>query len=313
MNSNFTPDFEQLSAFPDKAASIAAVKARDWAGVRAVYDRATGWVARGRAMAGTSVTGSEDFLSDVVARYPDDLVAATMLGTRLVYAGWEIRGGGRASSVSEAQFEAFHNHLRRAEQILISVCARDPAFVPAWEERITIARALSLGQSEARRRYDNLIRQEPHHLGAQNSLLQQLCPKWGGDFAAMHAFAAECTAAAPPGYPNAALVVDGHMEHWLDFDSTAEGDAYMTSAAVRSEIQAAADRSVMHPAFDRSRDWVYAMSMFALGFTMIGDWPRAKWCFNALGPYADKWGWQYLPGGAEQEFVQRRAAAMERG
>jgi hypothetical protein len=312
MESDFTPDFEHHSVYPDEAAALAAVRAQDWAGVRALYDRATDWRGRERAMAGSSVKGAEDFLTDVVARHPDDLVAATMLATRLVRVGWDIRGSGRASTVSREQFDSFHGYLRRAEQILISVCARDPGFVPAWDERVTIARALSLGQSEARRRYDQVVRVEPHHLGAQLSLVQQLCPKWSGDFATMHAFAAECAAAAPAGYPNAALVVDGHMEHWLDVEG-AERDAYFKAETVRSEILGAADRSVLNPAFDGQRGWIFPLSMFALGFTMIEDWPRAKWCFTSLRQYADSWGWSYLPGGATKAFVKWRAVAMERG
>ena len=102
MDTTFTPDFEHLSAYPDQAEAVAAVKARDWAAVRSLYDRAPDWPARGRAMAGTTVDGSEDFLQEVVDRHPDDLVAATMLAIRLVSVGWSIRGGGYASTVSRA-------------------------------------------------------------------------------------------------------------------------------------------------------------------------------------------------------------------
>lgn len=312
MNTDFTPDFEHDSAYPDQAAAVAAVRARDWATVRSIYDRATDWSGRRRAMAGTGVDGAEDFLRDVVARQPDDLTAATMLAGRLIQVGWSIRGSGRASTVSREQAEAFHGYLRQSEQLLIDVCARDPGFLPAWMERLTTARALSLGQAEARRRYDHVVRLDPHHLDAQIRLLQQLCPKWGGDFATMHAFAAQCAADAPPGYPNAALVVDGHMERWLDLESGKDAE-YIRSEPVASEIRAAAERSVLHPAFERRPGWIYALSMFALGFTMSGDWSRAKQCFVALGPYADEWGWQYMDGGASAAFVKWRAVAMEQG
>src|SRR5690606_17586892 len=147
---------------------------------------------------------------------------------------------------------------------------------------------------------------------AQSSLLQELCPKWHGDFPTMHAFAAECTAAAPPGAHNAALVVDGHIEHWAEL-SEGEYEKYFQNPAVRQEIMAAAERSVLHPNFDRGIGWVYPMSMFALAFSLLEEWTLAKRCFLELGPYASEWGWQYFSSGAEAAFVRNRAKAVERG
>ena len=309
---DFKPDFKHRSAYPDEEAAEQAVRTRDWARVRAIWDKGTTWRERGQALAGAGVDGSEVFLREVVERHPDDLLAATMLASRLITVGWSIRGDGWGSSVGQTQAEAFHDHLSQAEQLLISVCARDPGFLPAWTHRLTTARALSLGISEARRRYDRAVKIEPHHMGAQQSLLQQLCPKWGGDWDLAHGFANQCAAAAPAGHPNAAIVVDAHMEHWMILKAP-EASEYFKDQAVHAQIQDAAQRSVFHPDFDRSRTWIYPFSMFALGFTMIGDWTSAKRCFLELGNYADEWGWQYMDGGAEKAFVTWRAKALEQG
>jgi hypothetical protein len=310
---DFTPDFRRGSAYPEFAAAEDALRAGDWAAFRAGYDRATSWAARALVMgAANDLAGSEKFLRSVIERDPDDLVATTMYADRLVHLGWEIRSGARARYVSQAQFDAFHDHLRQAEEVLIWVCARDPGNVHAWTVRVTISRGLGLGQSESRRRYDRLAKHDPHNMWAQSSVLQELCPKWHGDFPTMHAFAAACAAAAPPGAHNAALIVDGHIEHWFELTGNAESK-YFKDPAVRQEIMAAADRSVLHADFDRGPGWVHAMSMFALAFSMIEEWTLAKRCFLALGPYADEWGWQYLAGGEEKAFVTWRARAMERG
>lgn len=312
MSDDFTPDFSRRTLYPEVAAAEVALQTEDWPAFRAVFDRAQGWRLRAYLMELTDgMDGSERFLRKVIERDPEDLVATTMYAGRLVILGWNIRTAKRAKDVSREQFAAFHDHLRQAEQILIWVCARDPSFVPAWLERVTISRGLGLGQSESRRRYSRLAAHDPHNVQAQASLLQELCPKWHGDFPTMHAFAAQCAAEAPPGAHNAALIIDGHLEHWTELDK-AEADQYFSQESVQQEILAAAERSVLHPSFDRGVGWVYPMSTFAFAFTMMGDWTNAKRCFVELGPYADAFGWNYL-GDHEKTFVKWRAAALEHG
>jgi hypothetical protein len=102
------------------------------------------------------------------------------------------------------------------------------------------------------------------------------------------------------------------VEHWADVRHRKSG-TYFRDEAVRQEIRAAGERSVLHPDFDRGVGWVYAMSMFALGYAMVEDWTLAKECFTRLGPYGLEWGWHHLGEDAAAEFVLRRAMALERG
>ena len=69
---DFKPDFKHRSAYPDEEAAEQAVRARDWARVRAIWDQGTTWRERGQALAGAGVDGSEVFLREVVQRHPDD-------------------------------------------------------------------------------------------------------------------------------------------------------------------------------------------------------------------------------------------------
>jgi hypothetical protein len=184
--------------------------------------------------------------------------------------------------------------------------------VPAWVDRLPIAMGLSLGVSEARRRYDQVARLDPHNLHAQESLLQVLAPKWAGDWDSMWRFARECTAAAPVGSHNAALIMDAHLEKWLATRESTWNFDYFDDDAIRQEIRAAGQRSVLHPDFDRGLGWVFPVSVFALGYSVIGDWSTAKRLFIDLGPYADEWGWQYL-GNPVTAFANVRKQAFQYG
>ncbi|MBE1493854.1 hypothetical protein H4696_000954 [Amycolatopsis lexingtonensis] len=217
-----------------------------------------------------------------------------LLAAQFVQQGWNVRGTGRAAGVSREQFAAMHEHLRRAEQLLIDVTAREPANAAAWWLRLTTARGLGLGRSEARRRYDRLTAHHPGFLAAQRNLLQQLSPKWGGSWDVAHAFVRECTAAARPGDPQGVLVPELYLEHWLELEPEAGGD-YLRQPGIHEEITAAASASVLHPAYRSRFGWVAAHSTFAMAFSLIGDLPRAAVHFRVLGGRASEAPWHYFP------------------
>ena len=162
--------------------------------------------------------GIETFLQGVLAEDPDDVLARTLLAARYVRLGWAVRGGAYADKVGKDQFATFHDWLRRAEQILVDVCADRPDLAPAWTTRILTARGLELGHAEARRRYARLAEHHPHVVAAQEQLIQQLCPKWGGTWEAALSFAREAAAAAPPGAPSGTVIATVHIERWLSDD-----------------------------------------------------------------------------------------------
>jgi hypothetical protein len=213
--------------------------------------------------------------------------------------------------VSREQFAEFHAHLRRAEQLLLDVTAREPDNLGAWTLRLTTAKGLSLGQAEALRRYRQAAKIDPHSFKAQSALLQQVCRKWGGSHERMHEFASQCAEAAPPGSLSGALVAKAHLEQWLDLP-TADGRAYLAQPLVAQQARQAADRSVLHPDFRPTFGWVRAHGAFAMLFSLIGDLAAAAPHFTAMGAFASRDPWCYL-GRPTESFVRYRAKALGKG
>jgi hypothetical protein len=307
------PDFEVASAYPVVGRLRQAAQACDWAAIRAfAASMPHGSDRTIIAMTVADVPGVERPLRELVAANPNDLLAATLLASREVTIGWGVRTDARATHVSRDQFEVFHRHLRQAEQLLIRVIAVDSANDLAWTERLNTARGLQLGQNEARRRHDRLTRHHPGHFTGQARLLQQLCPKWGGSWEAAHAFARECMLSAPAGALNAGLVAEAHLEHWEDLKDKNERAEYLRLPHVHHELVQAAERSVLHPAFQRPFGWVIVQGTFAAMFSLIGDLPRAAVHFRGLGNLASRYPWSYLgdPAGA---YARHRAAAFAKG
>ncbi|MGV9215142.1 hypothetical protein ACTFTM_25055 [Micromonospora sp. RB23] len=305
------PTFDAGAAYPEVNDLRKALDAADWPAVQAVFAERDPALRTLLVREAGDHAGAGEFLRRMYDDDPTDNLAGVLHGTHLICDGWRIRSADRARNVSRAQFDQFHDHLRRAEQVLIDVTARYPDDPAAWTERLAVARGLELGQNEARRRYDRLAHHHPHHLPAQASLIQQLCPKWSGDWDRMFAFARACAQTAPAGAPNAVLIADAHLERWLDIDDDQEGADYLEQSEVIDEIHQAAERSVLHPDFVHDAGWVWVRSVFALMFCLTEQWAAAATQFTALGNLGSKYPWSNLSG--VDTFTEYRAEAYAKG
>jgi hypothetical protein len=303
-------EFDEAAVFPDVAAVRAAVVARDWDGVRRVVDAATVVGRSALLRHGAEGDGLEGFLRGVVSADPGDSAAVAMLGLHLIDVGWKIRSGARAQDVSRSQFDQFHDRLRAAEIVLLDGVARRPGDPALWVARLISARGLELGQAETRRRYDKLAAIDPHHLPGQLQFLQSLCPKWGGRWDVMQSWCRERMLAAPPGAHQARLVVEGHIERWLDLHGQGPAQAaYLRGDAVRAEIYEAAHRSVGHADFRREHGWVGLVSDLAFVFSMIDDRAAASSMFGLLGDLGTELPWSHLGEGAAVSIRRYRQRA----
>ncbi len=303
------PSFDPYETLPELVPLRSAAEQGHWPAVQAYFTSLGSAEKVTFAMGLLAETdGVEGMLEKAVADRPADPLPRTLLADRYVRIGWGIRSDLRAKHVSREQFDQFHDWLRRAERILIDVCAEQPGYAPAWTVRLITSRGLSLGQSEARRRYDRLSAHHPHHHPAQMQLLQQLCPKWGGSWDAAHGFAREAAAAAPDGSHAGALVALAHLEHWLDLEGS-EAGAYMRGLPVRDDLRFAAQVSVLHPAYQPGWDGLGAHSAFAMAFSLGGHFEDALPHFTALGDRASDFPWSYLPD-PRGAFVKYRKSAL---
>ncbi|MFE5241442.1 MULTISPECIES: hypothetical protein [unclassified Streptomyces] len=305
-------EFDPCVALPSLAALRAAVREDDWDTVEAYFDFLDH--EDDRAVAAGVVdrmSVSQRFLERAVATRPHSALARTLLARRYIVVGWDVRSAYTAEHVSREQFQEFHAWLRRAEQLLIEVCAEHPGYAMAWAARLTTARGLQLGPSEVRRRYERLAENHPHHIAAQSSLLQRLCPKWGGSWEEAHAFVGACVESAPPGSHAGRLVAEVHLERWLD-DSGEGHSRHLRSAQVRDEILAAAARSVQHPDYRPGFDWVADHNTFAGALCLGGHHREAAPFFRTLGDKATASPWEHV-GDKEVQFLKHRRTALAKG
>jgi hypothetical protein len=242
----------------------AATRSGDWPGVAAFFaDPALGYLVDSAVFMIGELDGVEVFLGDALVRRPaTETLPRLLLAARLIRQGW-------GTSISA-------DHLRRAERLLIETTARERHNAAAWTQRLRTARGLRLGRSEARRRYDECARLDPHRVAAQRLYLRQFGPEWEP----MFAFARECVAAAPPGSANGVLIADAHLERRREHPP----GRYLADPAVLADLHEAARRSVRHPASrPESQSWADAHRTFASAFDLAGDGRAARWHREKLG------------------------------
>jgi hypothetical protein len=287
------------AAYPEFAPVRAAMQARDWPAVRHLLDATPPGLRSGIIHTCGEEQKDPEFLTAVVQADPNDTTAAAMLGAHLVVVGWRIRTAASADQVSRRQFAKFHEWLRQAEAVLLEASVVNPRDPAVWHELLLSGRGLQVGQSEVLRRYDRCKLADPHHLPAQQSMVQQLCPKWGGSWELVHSFAREAMLAAPPGFPQAGLVVDAHIEHGYtgvkhEALTASAFRKYLQQEPVRAELYDAAHRSVWNPEFRRWYGWEWTASSFAMVFSLLGDDRGAQHLFGLLGNIATTQPWEYL-------------------
>lgn len=310
---------EPADRIPALAALRTHVHRQDWAAVAAAFAALTD--EDDRAVASRVVgdqQNAEAFLNRAMAEDPGDPLVRTLLAERQIRIGWAIRTAASAQHLTAAQFQQFHGYLRRAEMLLIDVCAEHPRYALAWYLRITTSRGLVLGLGETRRRYERLAEHHPHHYAGQQQLLQQLCPKWGGTWEAAHGFAEECSRSAPPGSPNGALVAVAQMEQYLESHGKGElrgAERYLNAPENRARLMAAAEHSVFHSAA-RADAYVHtdAHNAFAAAHSAAVRPADAAPHFRVLGDNASEFPWGYLGiGDHTAEFARHREHALAKG
>lgn len=293
---------------PQARALITALEGRDWRTTRDIFDATADPDTRAYLMEiAAKVDGVQDWVGEWAQAEPDSTLPLLVRGCHGVFWAWEARGDRRAENTGQDQFREFHRRLRMAENLLDEVLDRDPDEVTALAWLVMSSRGRQIAPAEAQARFDEVVKRHPTHVVAHEHRLQYLCAKWFGSDDQMFAFAREATAAAPDGSLLPELLVIAHIEKWLSL-SRGEDDEYIRSPEVRAEILAAAEKSVLHPAFTPGFGWISRANTFAMGLKMADEFSAAARVFDLLGDQVGGWTWSYC-GDPVTAFTEARETA----
>ncbi|WP_157597409.1 hypothetical protein [Streptacidiphilus rugosus] len=297
---------------PELAALRQAVSSGNWPAAEAILQpcRDRGDHARLTWLIGGIEESGGNFLLELPRQHPDNPLVRTVSGARHVAWAWEARGRASGAHVSQDQFRIFHERLRTAEEHLYAAIELDPKSAAPWCSLTTSSRGLQHGHDVTRRRFEAGVRRAPHHVALHAQMLQQVCEKWGGSHEEMFAFARNALAEAPPGSAMGLLVAYAHLERWLDLPK-GEDAAYIRGAEVRAELKAAAQASVLHPAFAPTESPYVALNAFAVAFWLAGERASATEMFRRIGDHPTRFPWAYV-GDPARLFAKARQESKKR-
>ncbi|MFE6686409.1 hypothetical protein ACFVFQ_07995 [Streptomyces sp. NPDC057743] len=286
-------------------ALVEAAAAGDWEAVKAALapfdlgrdDRVLGQLA--------DVDGVQDWIGRAVEEDGEHRAAALLIsGTRHISWGWEARTAELAKNVTQEQWRVFHQRLSIAEEQLLEAAELRPEWVTPWSHLLTSGRGASLAPVVNEARLHAALRRDPLNVEAHLEWVSQLQPRWGGEPGQALAFARGALAHAPQGHRLGCVLAMAHIEDWVESD---QGDCLQT-AVIQAELRAAADHSILHPAYAYRPGWQHDFHMFAMALSLAGERHTVRRVFGALDGAYTSWPWSYFAE-PEKQFARlhRRA------
>ncbi|MFJ4920259.1 hypothetical protein [Streptomyces sp. NPDC088725] len=293
----------RLRALGDKRvlALVESADAGDWQAVKAglapfdlgrdhhVLDQLADW------------SGVEEWIGRAVEEDKEHRATALLIsGARHVAWGWEARTAKRAKYVTQEQWRVFHERLHIAEEQLFEAAELRPEWVTPWRRLLTSGRGMSLGLAVNETRLDAALRRDPLDLETHIDWVAQLQPRWGGEPGQALAFARDALARAPQGHRLGCVIALAHIDEWVESDS---GDCLETPE-IQAELRAAADHSILHPAYVRQPGWQHDFNVFAMALSLADERHTVRRVFKALDGAYSRWPWNYFAE-PEEQFARR--------
>ncbi|MYW62967.1 hypothetical protein GTY65_02575 [Streptomyces sp. SID8379] len=235
--------------------------------------------------------GVEEWIGRAVERDKEHRATALLIsGARHIKWGWDARTSARAVDVSREQWKIFHERLHIAEEQLFEAAELRPDWGTPWRQLLTSGRGMSLGADINETRFDAALRRDPLDLDVHVEWVSQLQPRWGGEPGQAVTFAREAAARAPEGHRLGCVIAMAHIEDWVE----SERHDCLHTPAIQAELRDAAQRSILHPDYERRPGWQADFNMFAMALALASESTAARRVFHELDGAYTSWPWKYM-------------------
>lgn len=286
-------------------ALVEAARAADWTAVKAAlapFDLGRDHQVLTQL---ADVDGVQDWIGRAVEEEGEHRAAALLVsGARHVSWGWEARTAARAKYVTQDQWKVFRERLTVAEEHLLLAAELRPEWVTPWRRLLTSGRGISLGPAVNGARLDAALRRDPLDLETHIEWVSYLQPRWNGEPGEALAFARDALARAPEGHRLGCVIAVAHIEEWVE----AEDEHHLTTMATQYELREAAERSILHPGYERRPGWQRDFSAFAMALCLAREQRTARRVLKALDGAYTEWPWMYFAK-PEERFAKYHSRA----
>ncbi len=284
-------------------------KPNDYRALRERMAATTTWAERFFYTEGACHVMSLHTLKRWVDHEPDSADAMLCYASRLFFWAWEVRGGGRADSITEEDWREFFRRLDIAREHLLKSAQMNPADPTPWTHLIRLATGYSDSDATKWHYFNQAKQRDPENWGAHRMMVFALTEKWGGSNQEMIAFAREASANARDGSDLPAILVKAYLENWIylkwfDEDEAAAA-AFLDDPAIRRDIVTAYERSLAHPDFVASKSTIFVRYLMSAWFWHVRDRERLCTEFAQMGNRIE--GYHWADAGGWDEFEEAQA------
>lgn len=239
----------------------------------------------------SDVDGLQDWIGRAAEEDKEHRATALLIsGARHIAWGWEARTSARASNVSREQWRTFHQRLHIAEEHLLEAAELRPEWITPWRRLLTSGRGMSLGDAVNETRLDAALRRDPLDLATHIEWVSHLQPRWNGEPGQALEFARKAFAEAPEGHRLGCVVALAHIEDWVESDDK----NCLDTPEIQRELRDAAQRSILHPAYERRLGWQEDFNYFAMALSLAADSVVAPRVYHELDGAFTEWPWTYM-------------------
>lgn len=234
---------------------------------------------------------ARNWCEDWLSRDEKNGLANAVYGEVLVDLAWSIRGGGVASTVSDAQALGFSETLMEAENYLFRAIEADPSKPFAYFRLINVA--IGLGDDElARSAYEKGSREAAGTYHLFYAMTVYLTPKWHGSTEELFSFCRDASEKDDTGIL-LGLVPYAHFEQRMYLamnDEFSKYDAYFFDSEIKKEVEDSFQKLLT---YELSSAHLFSLNVFAKIFIEMKDYENAKKVFSIIGNRPIKVPWMY--------------------
>jgi len=141
---------------------------------------------------------------------------AALVGAAKVRDARRIRRGRRLFDMNPSESERYAVILADAESFLLNACTHYPDSVLPWIPRIDLARGLTLGSDEIRRRFAEAQSREQWNFLAAEAAFTGLLPSWSGSYELLFTLGTDAMEGTPRGHAARSLVATAEAERIMN-------------------------------------------------------------------------------------------------
>jgi len=235
---------------------------------------------------------NRDILYEWYEARPEAFYPTLLLGKLFISLGWEARGSGLASTVTEAMAEEFYHCLGQAYVLLENAIEIQPKHIEPYHQLLIMGKAYPNIDVKVLRKKANEI--NPNYIFLHTAIISDATERWGGKKGEALTYAQSICNTAPKGSSLHGLMASAHIEAWVDISNPLKAMQYFKNTMIQNDIFTAYQEAFPEQKFRDDIESLDMLNDFAVCFYLSKKYDIVKTILQFLEQRSREYPWIYL-------------------